>query len=187
MTPGSVSRVTDARSSAATSNCARPKSTIFTPLAGQDDVLRLEVAMHDAALVRGLQRGGNRPRDVERPRLAERSRAELLAQCPALEIFGGDEDLIADFFERKHGGDRRMGERGGGARFLAQARAHPIVPEQVRGQCLQRDRALQPRVACEVDDSHAATPDNPLDPIRSDLDPFGQQRRRLEKSEAVVV
>ena len=42
---------------------------------GEDDVLGLEVAMHDAAIVRGLQRRGDRPRDLERARFAAADRA----------------------------------------------------------------------------------------------------------------
>ena len=65
---------------------------------------------------------------------------QLLAQRAALEVFGGDEDLIADLLERVDRGDRRMRQRRGRARFLAQPRPHAIVPEQVRRQRLQGDR-----------------------------------------------
>ena len=41
--------------------------------------------MHDAAVVRGLQCGGNRARDVECPGFAERARAELRAQRGSFE------------------------------------------------------------------------------------------------------
>ena len=126
-------------------------------------------------------------RDVERARFVERPGADLLAQRAALEILGRDEDLIADLLERVHRGDRRMRQRRGGARFLAQPRAHPIVAEQMRRQRLQRDRAMQPRVVREVDDAHAAAAEDPLDSIRADLRCLGEQRRRLEKSVAVVV
>ncbi len=92
--------------------------------------------MHDAAIVRGLQRRGDRARDLERAGLRERTAGQFFAQRPAFEILRRDEDLIADLFEREHRGDRRMRQRRGRARFLAQARPHPIVAEQVRRQRL---------------------------------------------------
>jgi hypothetical protein len=143
--------------------------------------------MHDAAVVRGLQRGGNGARDVERPRFAERSRGDLRPQRASFQVFRGDEDLIANLFERVDRGDRGMRQRRGGARFLAQARPHPIVPEQMRRQRLQGDRSMQASILREIDDPHAAAPDDPLDAILSDLRALVEQRRWLEKAMAVVV
>ena len=80
-----------------------------------------------------------------------------------------------------------MRQRRGGARFLPQTRPHPIVPEQVRRQRLQRDRSVQAGILREIHHTHAATPDDSLDPVRADLRAFRQQRRRFEKAVAVVV
>ena len=117
----------------------------------------------------------------------ERAGRQLFAQRPAFEVFRRDEDLIADLFEREHRGDRRMRQRRGGARFLAQPRPHPIVAKQVRRQRLQRDRAMQPRVVREIHHAHAAAADNALDAIGADLGARLEQRRRFEKAVAVVV
>ena len=97
--------------------------------------------MHDAAIVRGLQRRGDRRARSRSARACGSGPSASSSRSVRPSRYSeAMNDLIADLFERIHRGDRRMRQRRGGARFLPQARAHAVVAEQMRRQRLQRDR-----------------------------------------------
>ena len=90
---------------------------------GADDVLGLEIAVHDAAIVRGDKRAADLERGGYGPARRHRAAGELFAKRLTLEVFGRDEHLVVDLFERVDGGDRRMRQCRGGPRFLPEPRS----------------------------------------------------------------
>ena len=77
------------RRRAASCSVARPKSRIFTrPSPREEDVLGLQVAMDDAAFVRGAKPSGHLERDVERRVHGERAGAKPRAQRLAFQTLG---------------------------------------------------------------------------------------------------
>ena len=160
---------------------------LYRACGGHDDVFRFQIAVHDAALVSGRERPGDVGGNCHRARRVDASRRDLVAQRAPFQVLGGDEELIADFFERVDRCDRRVRQRRRGARFLPQARMHARIAKQVRRQRLQRHRPVQPRVVRQVDHAHAAAADDPLDAVGADLRAGCEQGRRLEKTFAMVV
>jgi len=63
--------------------------------AGDKDVGRLDVAMHDAHAVRGIERFGNIDRYREKILHIERSPIDTMLQSHALEVFHDHEDASA--------------------------------------------------------------------------------------------
>ena len=125
---------------------------------GHEDVVGLEVAVDDALAVRG----GEAPRDLERPvdrLLLRHGRAvELAAQRLALEQLGhgvGDAVVRAEVVDRE---DVRMRERGDGLGLALEARERVGVRGQLRGEDLDGDLAVELRVARAVDLAHPPAP-----------------------------
>ena len=97
----------------------------------QHDVLGLEIAMDDAALMRVRECVGELARQSQhvsggRPRAVR----DRLAQRAAVDEFGGEVEFAVDFFEGVHDTDARMHEPGDDARFAAQ----PLPLRRVAGQ-----------------------------------------------------
>jgi hypothetical protein len=107
----------------------------------EEDVLRLHVAVHDAARVHGGQRGG----DVAQHALgALRWEGALLAndvleRAPAHELHDEGEPALAQPPDRMDGDDVRVVELGDRPRLASQARHHL---ERLRGLALRRRRAV---------------------------------------------
>ena len=91
----------------------------------EEDVLRLQVAVHETLAVGGAERRADSTQDVERFGRAERyAGGETLAQRVTLEQFHHQErPLIAIDAEIVDADDVRMGEAGGRTRFLPKAAA----------------------------------------------------------------
>ena len=123
---------------------------------GQHDVARLQVAVHDAALVCRTQRV--RDADGDRQRVVERQRApyEPVGQCFALEQFHDEvrrAGLIANVVQRA---DVRMRQLRDGASFAIESRPKLRVCREVGGQDFDRNRPVETRVSRTIDLSHAA-------------------------------
>ena len=122
--------------------------------AGQEQVLRLDVAVDDAALVRVRQRLGRPAR--QRDRLGERDRLALQArrQVLALQPLHGDEALarLGDAVGQvAH--DRRVGQPGQDRRLLLEARR---LAQLAPVQDLDRDGRPVGHVAGAVHRAHPA-------------------------------
>ena len=176
MTPGSVSRVTDASSSAADVELREAEVQNLHAAAGRaHDVFRFQVAMDNTPLVGGDQCVRNLSRGGQRPLRRQRPLGQFFAQRAALQILGGDERLVAHFLECVDGGDGRVRQRARGACLVPQPRPHQVVSEQVGRQRLQRHRPVQPRVFGEIDHAHAATTENADDSVGADVRAGRQQ------------
>ena len=122
---------------------ATPKSSILTwPAAGQHDVFRLDVTVHDAVSVRRDQRFGALHRDgeefVQRQRLAQ-----TLAQILAFDIFQNQEYFAVLFQNVVDRGDVGVAETGGALRLFQEAMAVERIGPQRRCETLEGDGALE--------------------------------------------
>ena len=91
---------------------AMPKSAIFTrPVFVEQQVLRLDVAMHDAVLVRVLQRLADRRHDGQRLLRREAPGLHRLPQIHAIHELHEQVVEPARLAEVVHGDDVRMAQR----------------------------------------------------------------------------
>jgi hypothetical protein len=150
------------------------------PGGGQEHVLRLEIAVHDALVVRGGQPAGDLRSDVDGFAGGERARRDSLAQRLALQQLGDDvEPARGGTALDGHAGvedreDVRVRQRGDDPGFLLEARdALLILDERVR-QDLDGDVAIEPCVAGTIDLAHAAGPEPADDVVATQLRRDGQ-------------
>ena len=148
---------------------ARPKSSTFTrPRAQQEHVLGLEVAVHDALVVRGPQRARDRERDLDRLARGQRAAPEPVAQRLALEQLHGREHRAVRLAELVDRQDVRVREGGDGLGLALEAAERLRVVREVAREHLHGDVAVQPRVAGVEHDAHAALPDRGHDLVRTE-------------------
>ena len=135
---------------------ARPKSRIFDmAVGGDEDVVRLQVAMDDAAGVGGAETGDELKRQLCRPWHGQRPAFEERAQRVALEQLGDEERHVADA-DVEDREDVRVRQRGDGARLLLEAAKLIGIGGTCLRDHLDRDVAAEPRIAGAVDLTHAA-------------------------------
>ena len=139
---------------------ARPKSRTFTVPSGADlDVRRLQIAVDDVLLVRGVERVGDLLRD--RQRLVERDRAarDPRRQVVAVDQFhdqGGEVRCLLEAVDRR---DVRMVESREHFGFALKAREAIRIAGHRGRQHLDRHRPLQIAVGGAIDLAHAAGTD----------------------------
>ena len=140
------------------------------PALAQHHVPRLDVAVHDAVLVGVGERLGHLLRDRQHllgsdaaPRAAARrasgparTPSRCSAACAPLRI------RLAHVVDH---GDVRVRERRGHARLAHEAGRRLAVPRGRRGQPLERDEPVQPRVLGEPDLAHGSGPEALLEPV----------------------
>ena len=133
-----------------------------------DDVLGLDVAVHDAQLVGLAERAGYLSREVEY--LVERRDAggHPVAQRPSLDEFHGDERRPVDLVDLVDGGDVGMVDGGRGLSLADEALDPLVVGRDVLRQDLERDLPAELRVLGGVDDAHAAAAELVDDPVVRD-------------------
>ena len=132
-------------------------------LVGEQHVLRLDVAVDDAAAVRRLER----PRDLQPELDHRRDGQRALTRDELLEVLAADvlEDdvrpptVLAAVDDRD---DVRVRELGDGARLAAEALERLGVLRELLVEDLQRDRPLEQPVVRAVDGRHAAGADQLL-------------------------
>ena len=170
--PGSVAagdRVMLAPSPASSVNLASPKSRIFSsPVGRQKEVFGLDVPMRDALRMRRGQSGRQLPADVDRLGRRQRAAGERLAQRRALEQLGDEIRLIVvgpDVVDRE---DVGVVQDCGRAGFLLEAAQPNGIAGPERRQHLDRDIAVEPRIARPVDVAHASGAEGGEDLVRTE-------------------
>ncbi len=140
------------------------------PVRRDHQVRGLHVPVHDAELVGARETLGRLQRELER--LADRDRAvagEPRRDRLALVERHHDVELaVLRLLDRVDRGDRRVVERGGGARLGDEALLGLGARHEVRREELQGDRAPELLVAGAVDDAHAAAAEARLDLVMAD-------------------
>ena len=128
-------------------------------IGSQLDVRGLEIAMDDPLLVCRFERFGNLLRDGQR--LVERDRAarDALRQVVALDQLHHDRAHTAAFFEAVDVRDVRVIEGRERLRFAREPREPVGVTGERVGQYLERDIAIELRIARAVDLAHPAGAD----------------------------
>ena len=135
-------------------------------VAAEHEVARLEVAVDDAAAVRG----GERRQDlaVALDRAAQRARAAL-AQHVAQRAAGGElhDDAARGLVHVEHRDDVRVAQRRHHARLVEEARegVGALGAGEVRVEQLDRDVAIELGVAREIDDAGRAAPELAHQPV----------------------
>jgi hypothetical protein len=146
---------------------ASPKSRLGAAVARDEDVLRLQVAMHHAARVSRGEPRGDLCAVVDRLAWRQRTVSEQVAQRAAIEQFHhrvGDGAVLAEIVDRD---DVRVGQRGDGTRFGFEPSACDRIVRQRVGDDLDRDVALQSRIAGAVHLAHSAGTEQVEDFVRA--------------------
>ena len=141
---------------------------LHPPVGGDEDVLGLEIAMHDAALVRGGHAAGRLRGDIERDPVGQRAPQERRAERLAFEELRHDVGPALVDPHVEHRQDVGMAEGGGGQGFLFEAQHAAGVARQFRRQHLEGDVPLQAQVVGAVDHAHPAGADHGDDLVRAE-------------------
>ena len=125
---------------------------------GHLDVRRFQIAMNDAAVVRGFQCFGHLSRD--RHRLVDRhgTGRQSFGQRRAVDELEDERRDVPTFLESVDGPDVWMIERRKGERLVFETRPTVRVSRHGIGQHLDRDRAPQLGVLRAIDLAHSARP-----------------------------
>ena len=113
--------------------------------------------MNDALGVGGVERVGNFDAEIEEKLQIHGAAADGMLQSFAVETFHGQVGLAVGFADVVNGADVGMIQRGGGARFAAEAFERLRVFGQFIGEEFQRDEAAEVGVLSLVNHAHAAT------------------------------
>ncbi len=154
------------------------------PVAGQEEVLGLEVAVHDAARVRGGDAAGELQRPAERGRGRRPAGAQPVAQRLAFEQLADQERRALVAAEVVDGEDVGVVERRRGARLALEPLQPLGVPRHLRRQHLDRHLPPQPPVARPVDLPHPPGPERRQDLVGTEPAAGGEAHGREPTSEA---
>jgi hypothetical protein len=135
-----------------------------------EHVPRLDVAVDQAAPVRGIESVGHLARELERA--LGRERALLLeqgAQVAALDEAVREVELARRLARGVHGEDAGMVDRGGEPRLAQEALPERRVPGELRSDQLQRDRPVEGELGGAEHDAHPAPTEDAVDPVAGEL------------------
>ena len=153
----------------------------FRPAARRhEDVGGLDVAMHQPALVRGVERAGHL---ADHRHGTERLEAAVLgdhrAQVGSLDVAHRDEQQAVDLARLVERDDVRVVDGGREARLAVETGAERLVLHELGSEHLQRDLAPEAQVLGPVHDTHAAAADDGLDAVARQLRADAQVSRHL--------
>ena len=131
-------------------------------------VARLQIAVRDAARMRGGHGVGERNRDLEELRQRHPSGRNQFRQRAPLDELHGQHGRAVVLLDRMDGDDVRMGQRGNGTRLALKPIAVGRVSRARVMKSLQRDEATQLLVARLEDLTHATLAELFEDAIGSD-------------------
>ena len=150
-------------------------------VAPEHHVVRLEIAMHDALLVRRMESQRDLDGDVERFTDRQRTAADVLAQRRAVDKFHRDERRAVTLADVVDGQNMRVIERRGGSRFVREAAQTIGILINVT-QHLDGDDAFETVVHRAIDDTHAAFADKRQDLVRAEPRTRGERHERMAHS-----
>ena len=129
-------------------------------LAGQQEVLRLDVEVDDAGMVGVVEGVGHRPQQLGGGLGAEAVLAvEHLAQGPAADVLHHDPGQAPLLARVVDGDDVGMGQAGGRAGLAPELVGEPAVAGELGAGDLDRHHPVELPVVAPVDDGHAALGD----------------------------
>jgi hypothetical protein len=134
----------------------------------EENVCRLDVAVHDALRVRVRERPGDfahDPRDVVRRKRAVRGQA--LRQRSAVDVRHDDEHESADLVDGVNRHDVRMRQPRRGSRFAHETIAQLRSRRELGWQQLDGHRTVEQDLARQIDDAHTAPSELTLQRITS--------------------
>ena len=134
-------------------------------LGRDDDVGRLEIAVHDAALVRLLERRRHVAAECRDLFLRERAAGDVLRQRLAGHVLHDQEVDPVAAVEIVHRGDVRVVQPGQRLRFTPEPPPCRLVGQHARWQHLEGDVAIEMLVAGAVDLAHPAFAELLDDPV----------------------
>lgn len=135
-------------------------------IAQDEDIFRLQVAMHDPAIMGGGQAVRDLRATLDGFALRHRATFQHRPQAFAFEQFGDEirrAILLADVIDAENVG---MIERGDGTRFLLEAAQAVGITGERRGENLERDVAAETRIARAIDLAHSPGPERSKNFIR---------------------
>ena len=134
--------------------------------AGEEDVARLDVAVHEPLGVGGIESASDLPDKLDRAVGLEPSLPlEQALEIDPLDVAHGDVESAPVLAGVVDGDDVGVIDRRGNARLAQKPLAEALVLGEVWGQKLERHLAPQPLVVGAVDDAHTTAADQRLDPI----------------------
>lgn len=143
---------------------------LLTRSAGEKDIGRLHVAVHQPALVRGVERARHLADEHQRsPRCEGAFRSEQRLQVGPHHVPHRDVEKPVDLAGLVDGDDVRVIEGRGQLRLAQESDAKPLVLRELGRQELQRHVAFQPQIVAEVDDAHASASQHALDAVARQL------------------
>ncbi len=119
----------------------------------------LEIAVRDAALVRGADGVSQRDREVQHPIERQAALGNEVGKRLAVDQLEGQKRNAVRLFNRVNGDDVRMIEGGGGQRLALEPFAAIAIAGELARQHLYRDSTLQAGIVGEVDLAHTAFPE----------------------------
>ena len=127
---------------------------------GEEHVLGLQVAVHDAGLVRGGEPAEHRLHDVDGLLGGELAVIlEQVAQRDAGQVLHHQVRHVGVLALVEHVDDVRMRETGGRTRLLNEAALERVVVGEVAVHDLDRDAAFEAQIGGQIDGRHAASSD----------------------------
>ena len=137
-----------------------------SPRVVEHDVGRLQIAMDDAALVRGGEPCAQLPGDLDGLVVGEAAdspqRGREILSVDILHRQIEEATGLADVIDAA---DVGMGDLSGGADLVVELREARRIATKVVGQELQRDRLSEAQIVCPIDLAHPAASEKADDPI----------------------
>ena len=131
----------------------------------------LHVPVDEPASMGGVEGAGNLRQQLDRVLGVERALAQALLEVRALDIAHGDEKQAVGLAGLVDGDDVRVVDRGCELGLFEKPLAEGLVLGKARSQELQRHLSLQPQILGQVDDAHASSAEQGLDPVAGKLGP----------------
>jgi hypothetical protein len=135
----------------------------------EQHVGRLDVAMHETAGMCDIQGARHLRQDPRGLRRIQAPTPEALLQVAALHVAHRDEEVLLGRTRLVDRDDVRVVDGRGELGLAQEAVAERLVLRKRRSEQLECDLPLQSQVLGEIDDAHAAQPEQGFDPVAGEL------------------